>query len=56
MKYQNPNYGGHPKSKNLGLLTDEGTEPIVKVQTKYNKDKKHLFGAFRKCSVLAGEI
>jgi len=56
MKYQNPNYSGHLKSKNLGLLVDKGIEPIVKVQRKYNKDKKHLFGAFRKCSVLTGEI
>ena len=56
MKYQNPNYSGHPKSKSLGLLIDKGIEPIVKVRRKYNKNKKHLFGASRKCSVLAGEI
>lgn len=29
MKYQNPNYNGHPKSKNPGLIIDKGIEPIV---------------------------
>ena len=44
------------KVKANGLLIDKGIEPIVKVRRKYNKNKKHLFGASRKCSVLAGEI
>lgn len=56
MKYQNPNSMVIRKVKANGLLIDKGIEPIVKVRRKYNKNKKHLFGASRKCSVLAGEI